>query len=203
VELITTGFDLSSQVGRNVPVETVILLRPTMSLALYIQMVGRALRRKPYPAIILDHAGNVQRHGLPDDEREWSLEGRTKATVKKAVEVRPPLTCEGCFNQIRRPAPQTCPHCGAELGMKARKIEETEGNLVEIDDSAREALRLARKKEQANAQTLEELIALGTARGYKNPTGWAKNLHEFRNQKQMRYRYGTYNSERNQERSYR
>jgi superfamily II DNA or RNA helicase len=87
VELVTTGFDLSAQAGRDVPVECVIMLRPTQSLALYIQMVGRALRRKPYPAVILDHAGNSSRHGLPDDERKWRCTRReTSAPMPTASE---------------------------------------------------------------------------------------------------------------------
>ena len=52
-QLMTEGFDLSAQVNRDVPIEACILLRPTQSLALYMQMVGRALRVKPKPAVIL------------------------------------------------------------------------------------------------------------------------------------------------------
>ena len=49
-----------------------------MSVARYLQMVGRALRPGKPRAFILDHAGCVAAHGLPDDAREWSLEGRSK-----------------------------------------------------------------------------------------------------------------------------
>ena len=54
--------------GLNVPsVAGVILLRPTKSLGLYLQQIGRALRPAPGKtrAVILDHAGNVYRHGFP------------------------------------------------------------------------------------------------------------------------------------------
>lgn len=72
VELFGEGFDCPS-------IEAAILLRPTKSLGLYLQQIGRALR--PYPgkenAIILDHSGNCLRHGLPDEEREWSLRAAT------------------------------------------------------------------------------------------------------------------------------
>ena len=70
-ELISEGFDAPSVGGA-------ILLRPTQSLGLYVQQVGRCLRVKPdgSPAIILDHVGNVRRHGLPDAERRWSLDAR-------------------------------------------------------------------------------------------------------------------------------
>ncbi|MFN4244505.1 MAG: DEAD/DEAH box helicase, partial [Tepidisphaerales bacterium] len=71
VDVISEGFDVPGIVGA-------ILLRPTQSLGLYLQQVGRALRTAPgkEAAIILDHVGNSQRHGLPDDPREWSLLGR-------------------------------------------------------------------------------------------------------------------------------
>ena len=54
--LFCEGFDLSSQVGRDVPIEAAILLRPTTSLSLYLQQVGRAMRKKEQKAVIIDHA---------------------------------------------------------------------------------------------------------------------------------------------------
>jgi DNA repair protein RadD len=73
--LFSEGYDLSSQAGIEANVEMVGLLRPTQSLALHIQQMGRSLRPKPYPAIILDHVGNVLRHGLPDTGHDWTLDG--------------------------------------------------------------------------------------------------------------------------------
>ncbi len=64
--------------GLDIPgLDGVILARPTASLGRYLQMVGRALRPSPDKphAMIIDLAGNWQRHGLPDDERVWSLDG--------------------------------------------------------------------------------------------------------------------------------
>jgi superfamily II DNA or RNA helicase len=64
--------------GLDIPgLDGVILARPTASLGRYLQMVGRALRPSPDKphATIIDLAGNWVRHGLPDDERLWSLDG--------------------------------------------------------------------------------------------------------------------------------
>ena len=70
VAVATEGFDLPDA-------SCIVLTRPTMSLALYLQMVGRGLRPKPGGnCLILDLAGNVERHGFPDDERQWSLKPR-------------------------------------------------------------------------------------------------------------------------------
>ncbi len=77
--LITEGFDVPA-------CGAVQLVRPTKSLSLYLQMVGRALRPATGKdrAIILDHGENVMRHGFPDDERTWELTTtkRRKRTVQ-------------------------------------------------------------------------------------------------------------------------
>lgn len=67
--------------GLDIPgIEAVQILRPTQSVSLYLQQIGRALRPvegKEY-AIVVDHTTNWVEHGLPDDEREWSLDGTEK-----------------------------------------------------------------------------------------------------------------------------
>lgn len=177
VELITTGFDLSAQVDMDVPIETCILIRPTQSLALHLQMVGRALRRKPYPAIIIDHAGNSMRHGFPDDEREWTLAGKQKGSKGPADNgPPPPITCDKCFNQVRRPAPPACPHCGKLFKADAKPVEVAEGELRELTAADKRAIRARLVQEQADAKTLGELVALAQKRGYKSPQQWAWNV---------------------------
>ncbi|MGO4521155.1 DEAD/DEAH box helicase family protein [Dyella sp. 2RAF44] len=173
VELVTTGFDLSAQVGRDVPVECVILCRPTMSLALFLQMVGRALRKKPYPAIILDHAGNSARHGFPDDPRVWDLEGTEAGQNGGREGPPPPLTCGNCFMQIRRPAPPCCPNCKQRLTPEAKPVEVGEGQLIEVTADMKAAIRRQRQDEEREAKTLGALVALAAQRGYANPQKWA------------------------------
>jgi superfamily II DNA or RNA helicase len=64
--------------GTDVPaLDAVQIARPTKSLALWLQMIGRALRvaeHKPH-AILLDHTQNWLTHGLPDDDFQWGLAG--------------------------------------------------------------------------------------------------------------------------------
>lgn len=185
VNLFSEGFDLAAQVGRDITVEAVLLHRSTQSLALHLQQVGRALRKKPYPAVILDLVGNISRLGLPDDDREWSLDGRKKA----ARDVKA-LTCDECF-ATHPPAP-VCPECGFRYEKSAavgggRQIEEVEHDLEEIDV---EAMRRARAIEQAKAKTLEDLIALATARGYRSPEKWAGHIWTARAAKEGARQYG-------------
>jgi len=164
VDLFGEGFDLPA-------LEVAILLRPTQSLGLYLQQVGRALR--PYAgkthAIILDHAGNCQRFGLPDEERNWSLESRDKKSRKSDASASIRI-CPKCFAATKL-GPPSCAFCGCEFEKKPRQVDEVEGELQEVDV---EALRRHRNAEQGRAQSLQELIAVGKSRGYQRPEAWAK-----------------------------
>jgi DNA repair protein RadD len=171
-ELVIEGFDLSSQVGQDITIECCILLRPTQSLARYLQMVFRALRKKDRPAVILDHAGCAMKHGLPDDEREWSLEGRAKGKRKKKDDEPDVFVqqCDTCYH-IFRPGVGECPACGTKVEIKpTREIQQMAGELLKIDI---ETQRVARKREQGSARTLRELIELGIRRKLKKPAAWA------------------------------
>jgi DNA repair protein RadD len=106
---VLTNCGLISE-GVDVPaIGAAILLRPTQSMGLYLQQVGRTLRPAPGKkrAIILDHAGNCLRHGLPDTPRQWTL-GATKSKVKERHDLR---RCEAC-GAVTRPA-LFCSNCGA------------------------------------------------------------------------------------------
>ena len=165
-DLISEGFDVPGIVAG-------ILLRPTWSLSLYLQQVGRALRPKPGggSAVILDHVGNSTRHGMPDDDREWSLIGRDGARKTKAAEAAC-RQCEQCY-AVSPAAAAKCRECGTLFPVKAREVEVVEGELseVEVARMKREAARA-----QGSAETVEALIDLGRLRGYKNPHAWANHV---------------------------
>ncbi len=170
-ELVIEGFDLSAQVGRDVTLECCILLRPTQSVARYLQMVFRALRRKPEPAVILDHAGCIIKHGLPCEKREWSLLGQQKGKRSKKDQ-EPDVNvqqCKHCY-AVFVPGPDACPYCGKPIEKKVRKIKEADGELEKIDI---EAVRKQAKKEQGSARTLRDLVALGMRRGMAKASQWA------------------------------
>lgn len=169
VDLFGEGFDLPS-------LEVSILLRPTKSLSLYLQQVGRCLRPAPGKdrALILDHAGNILQHGMPDDERDWLLKGREKGKKKEAGG-SPIRHCPKCFH-THRPSP-VCPECGHVYEGAPREVKRVDGDLTEVDVVA---VRQAKKREQEAARTIKELVDLGTARGYRNPTAWAAHLYTAR-----------------------
>lgn len=173
VNLFSEGFDMSAQVGRDVPIECVLDMYPTNSLARHLQKHGRGLRKKPEPAILLDLVGAFRRDdlGLPDDDREWSLSGSDNGKRKKSEAGVAARTCPACFC-THAPAPR-CTDCGHVYEAKAREVKEVEGELEEID---LDAARRAKKVEQGRAQSLDDLVKLARARGYKAPEKWAAHV---------------------------
>lgn len=162
--------------GVDVPdCQTVIMLRPTESLSLFIQQSMRCMRYKPNKtATIIDHVANYKRFGLPDTPRTWSLKGRDKKKSSSDSSV-PIRTCPHCFAVISS-AYSTCPICGYEI-----PIESTE---MKIDKSAKveritkdfkfktnyEEIHY-REMEPKDAKSFKDLGLIAKARKYK--PGWA------------------------------
>ncbi len=134
VDLFGEGFDLPA-------IEVISMARPTESFSLYIQQFGRALRimdGKKF-AIIIDHVGNVIRHGLPDTHRVWSLDRRDKrgSGVSDAIPVRVcigkkqnGIICNATYTRILK----ICPECGyAPIPADRSSPEHVDGDLVELD----------------------------------------------------------------------
>jgi DNA repair protein RadD len=180
VEVLTSCMIISE--GTDIPsVGGAILMRPTASLSLYLQMVGRALRPAPgkREAVILDHVGNAHRLGLPTDEREWNLAGRRK---REGVSI-PIKDCPLCFCSCPSAA-QQCPDCGhlflsEERDEQRRGLQQLEGELVEIVAGAhrprpRQQPQPRRRSPSAGCRTFEQLQKREQERGYK--PGWAKHV---------------------------
>jgi DNA repair protein RadD len=219
-------------IGEGVDVPSVggcILLRPTASVGLHLQMIGRCLRPQDGKrAVVLDHVGNTLRLGHHLEPREWSLDGGAKQTREQAPSVK---VCPQCFATSPSQT-QVCSDCGHEFCAEVRELKVVEGELKELafrpgpyenkdirkgdivrcfanrcnykvmDISKNGAISVMQdhpratksydvfinqitdivnsqskqKREQGSAQSLEQLVALGHQRGYKNPTAWAKHL---------------------------
>ena len=158
-QLIGEGVDVPSVAGA-------ILLRPTQSVSLHLQMIGRCLRPQPgKTAVILDHVGNVLRLGHHLEEREWTLDGTPKKDREAAPSVK---VCPACFSCMPS-AKQLCPDCGHEFVAERRELVHVDGELEEITT-------VSRKREQARATTLQDLIQVGQRRNMKNPVGWARHV---------------------------
>lgn len=157
--------DLISE-GTDIPaISTAILLRPTMSEGLYLQQVGRALRPMSgkSEAIVIDHVGNVRRHGVPDEVRQWELTHDKVKTRREAVNKVKIKVCTSCY-AVFHPAP-SCPMCGEVCEVKRDAPNAVDGEL-ELVTQAKKLKRM----EVGTARTLEDLRTIAAERGYKS--GW-------------------------------
>lgn len=164
--------------------------RPTMSIVLQVQHWGRPLRSLYAPgydlstidgrreamqeggkgrAQILDFSSNYLRHGLPDDEREWSLKGATKLKTESKYK-----RCPNCQRPVIRVL-MKCPYCEYEFPRMAevsREPEEVEGSLIPIgsmrpEDKNGLILMIARQ-----ANDLRQAIAIAKRHGADHRAGW-------------------------------
>lgn len=159
--LFREGFDLSAQVQRDVPIQAVGLYNPTKSLPLAVQMMMRGMRPQDGYSVILDHANIIQEHGFPDDEREWSLDGRVKKYGAPGERAAPKCKCGRCFATFRPSAGGKCPYCGHEKDIHGRQIATIEGELMEVDpDLVREARRIEQDAKNERLRKTRGLLPL-------------------------------------------
>lgn len=175
VQLLVEGYDHPA-------IAAVVWLRPTQSLSVFMQGNGRGLRphHSKRHLVIIDHVGNFARHGLPCDDREWSLDDRAKAKKSSPGEEKDVgvQVCGECFFTVKTGLTE-CPKCGAEIELKVRVIEHVDGELERIKAAAEEHKKQERI-EQGRSKTLEELVKNGVSRNMKNPAAWAANVHAAR-----------------------
>lgn len=193
-EIVSEGFDCPG-------LEVAILLRPTSSLSLYMQQIGRVLR----PAngkefgLVFDHVGNAHRFGSPEIDRAWSLEGKEqgRAKSKNDVQVR---TCPECFAVIPQRSPR-CPVCDAERYTKEREVIQVGGELVLFEYGEKkevlvggkamryfDELQRLRKELNKPLRSLAELQSIGI----NDNTAWnmlraAKKIREQTGENNMAY----------------
>lgn len=158
VGLFTEGF--------NVPaVECIVVARPTASLALHKQILGRATRVHPgkrYP-IVLDHAGNLHRHGRIVRPLHYSLEGAVTAAAA-STGLR---TCPRCYRMCAA-GRAACPECGFDFTTAPRELPESvEGVLVEYEDP-----EVAAEKARADERDAAWWKLVHTARTRRFRPGW-------------------------------
>ncbi|MEO0801674.1 MAG: DEAD/DEAH box helicase [Cyanobacteria bacterium J06642_2] len=159
--LVSEGFDLPA-------IEAVQIARPTQSLALWLQQVGRALR--PHPgkdaAILIDHTRNWLMHGLPTQPRLWTLRGVRSPESDLTACPHCNLTFEPARCH-RSPLGLACPHCNAtiasllpdftpsELDIEREPYELPEETSIDLEEVSPAVLELA--SELLHLQELLEL----------------------------------------------
>lgn len=167
VDLLGEGFDCPG-------IECVMFARPTQSYGLYCQQFGRALRTllgKDY-AIIIDHVGNVVRHGLPDAARIWDLHGRGgRPSAADSIDEIPLRYCPACTQPYSRYMVE-CPWCGHYPEPDARgRPEFVDGDVFEMSPEMLAELRGEIAKVDTPADVVyARMIAAGAPRAVAGRT---------------------------------
>ena len=159
VGVLCEGWDLPA-------CKCLLLARPTKSLVLYMQMAGRILR--PFEGvqpIILDHGANVDRHGMPHEDREWSLDVKLKKTGESRCKC-----CVECFAMIPASA-GICPHCGHEYPAPPPP----EAKAPDALDDVELALRTM-NGDDAQMSEFRRLVTVARTKGLQ--PGWV--MHRFK-----------------------
>lgn len=129
VSIASYGFDAPS-------VNCIQACRPTKSIVLHLQMIGRGMRPKPDggSCLMLDHAGNVQGLGFADDLYRWRLDEGRQATgrVNEKGEPEDPQnhTCGDCQHIFA--GSRVCPLCGWKVPFSKREVDTKDADLVAI-----------------------------------------------------------------------
>ena len=151
-----------------------LLLRPTMSLPLFIQQACRVLTPvEGKKAVIIDYVNNVQRHGLPTENHEWSLsktvEKRKQHNDDGTLSIR---QCENCFRCFK--TANKCPYCGYEYQVKGRELKAVKDvelkQIQAIEREEQEKKKKYARMEVGQCRTIEDLQKIAKERGYAQ--GW-------------------------------
>ncbi|PEF28254.1 helicase [Bacillus thuringiensis] len=161
VDLIGEGFDVPD-------CSTVIMLRPTQSLSLYIQQSMRGMRYKPNKtSIIIDHVDNVRRFGLPDQKRHWSLSSRKTSSTESEIKIK---QCGNCF-AVYPSSEKECPECGYKPEIKPVTEYEVDKTAT-LEEITKEDVHITLDfREPKDCKDMKELYELANSRNYKR--GWA------------------------------
>lgn len=152
VSIASYGFDAPS-------VNCIVIARPTKSIVLHLQMIGRGMRpavddegeviKDPNHAefktcMVLDHAGNVTALGMADDLFRWRLDEGQKACEnwtkdpRSGEQEKREHTCADCGHIFS--GQRLCPKCGWEIPVGKADVEVKEGDLIRIGKNLVKAL---------------------------------------------------------------
>lgn len=164
VAVLTKGFDAPET-------SCVVLARPTKSLMLHIQMIGRGLRTADHKTncIVIDHAGNCLRNGLPTDDLPETLDmGKGDNPDRKERDKKEPVNkaCGQCGHVSTK---FICPVCGHKPE-RMQDIEVKDGELYEIEQQPKPKFTAEEKQ-----LLISELYGYAISKGFKH--GWVS--HKF------------------------
>ena len=167
VAVLTKGFDAPE-------CACIVIARPTKSLMMHIQIIGRGLRTAEgkKDCIIIDHAGNCIRNGLPTESLPCELDdGDLKRNLDRKVKERDEPTEHPCPSCGLLKLSRQCPAC-KYVFEKLEDVERRDGELREIKTTKTENRKASKQEKQS---FYGELKHFASERGYKE--GWAANQY--------------------------
>lgn len=164
---ILISCDLLSE-GIDIPdVKCVVMARPTASAVVCNQQAGRCMRVVPgdtRSALILDHAGNIIRHGYPYADRDWSLDDVKARRTRQVL-----VVCQTCHAVVERGA--LCASCGQRMPTQSRVCldlpTEVTGELLSFAEAVSDKVR---------RRDFDKLRELAHKRGFGEQ--WAMSVFE-------------------------
>jgi DNA repair protein RadD len=150
--------------GTDVPsIEVVMIARGCTAWGAWMQMIGRGKRPSPRTGkercLVIDLRGHVHVHGMPEDERKFSLQGRGSVLTGQPMALRACPTCGCVFRPSRAMGTQRCPRCGGELP-KLEMPKVREKPLAQV--TAASVIPWERKR-----ATFDDLVREGQRKGWK------------------------------------
>lgn len=139
------------------------------SVVRYLQMIGRGSRIHPAKTdcLVLDHGGNVHRHGFFEDRHEWTLDITTKDPGEAGT--RPTIECPNCSAIYRG---GKCKQCGYEPTPKERKSQG-----LEFDGSELKEVKPSDKKK--TVKSAHDLMVSCLYRAGKSGRTWKQAVGMF------------------------
>lgn len=164
-ELFSEGFDVPNM-------QAVILARPTKSLTLFIQQAMRPMRPDPTDpkkvAIIIDHVQNYLRHGLPNENHDWTLNPNKPKIHLPA----PTKECPKCGLVVPF-GMYTCPECGYKFVTEEdeeERLTEHDGVFMQIKKKVAPPPKKPKPRVIHAPTTPEEFMEIAKAKNYQ--VGW-------------------------------
>lgn len=169
--------------GVDIPaISCVVMARPTKSLTLYMQAIGRGMR--PFEGktdmLYIDHAGACYEHGPVDEMTEWTLDEKTKNGSKeneerKENEVRP-ITCEMCFMVYQ--GQLKCPQCGhtPDMTRLPKDVEYIDAELGLVCFKTKKVKKKRPPSMQEKEAWYNQLQHIAIEKGYKS--GWVAHKYK-------------------------
>jgi superfamily II DNA or RNA helicase len=163
--IVTEGIDIPL-------IEAIQFARPTKSLTVWFQAIGRALRPAPGKAnaIIIDHTDTHLNLPWPDDNIDWSLDPQSLQSSNWAISCP---ECRHIFRPIKEERSRclaTCPACNVKFTFEAKKTKKGFVRLQVVQVLPANFSEFSQEFDSEKIEIVKQIILEQQERGYQK--GW-------------------------------